>query len=596
MTKIAAAEIVLHGINASPGICIGKAYLVDREGVDVVAKYAIPEKKLKDEVNRFKAAVKKARDELRAILADSPDELKQAHILETHMVLLNDKLLYGKTIETIKTEKVNAEWALKKIVSNLKAVFQNMADPYLRERSADIEHVSERIIRNLTGVQEESIAKIDKRVILVARDLSPADSSQINLERIKGFLTDLGGKTSHTGIIARTLEIPAVVGLENATAQIRSDDLIIVDGSTGTVIVHPNEQTLIQYENRKIQYENYQAVITRESHPRAQTSDGFQLEIMGNIELPEEVFAVINYGGDGIGLYRTEFQYLSRSAFPGESELYDKYRDVVEVMAAKPVTIRTLDINGDKALVASAAMPEANPALGLRAIRYCLKKPDVFKTQLRAILRAAAHGKVRILFPMISAWFEIRQAKKMLDQAAESLAKDGLQFNRDIEVGIMIEVPSAVIMADVLAKEVDFFSIGTNDLIQYSLAIDRGNQQVAHLYQPLDPAIIRMIKHVATVAKENGIKIFMCGEMAGSPLHIPLLLGIGLDELSMNPQSIPAVKRTVRSLSLGDSRSFVSEALKQNTARGVFELIRDAYGGLLSETIYSANLSNARER
>jgi phosphotransferase system enzyme I (PtsI) len=595
MTKTAAAEIVLHGINASPGICIGKAYLVDREGVDVVAKYAIQEKKLKDEVNRFKAAVKRARDELRAIIADSPDELKQAHILETHMVLLHDKLLYGKTIETIKNEKVNAEWALKKIVSNLKAVFQNMADPYLRERSADIEHVSERIMRNLVGVQGESIAKIDKRVILVARDLSPADTSQINLERIKGFLTDLGGKTSHTGIIARTLEIPAVVGLENATAQIKSDDLIIVDGSTGTVIIHPAEQTLVQYEERKTQYEKYQAVITRESHPPAETSDGFHLEIMGNIELPEEVFAVLNYGGDGIGLYRTEFQYLSRSAFPSESELYDKYRDVVEVMGQKPVTIRTLDINGDKALINSVAGYEANPALGLRAIRYCLKKPDVFNTQLRAILRAAAHGNVRILFPMISAWFEIRQAKKMLDEAADSLVRDGLRFNRDIEVGIMIEVPSAVIMADVMAKEVDFFSIGTNDLIQYSLAIDRGNKQVAHLYQPLDPAIIRMIKHAAAVAKENGIKIFMCGEMAGSPLHVPLLLGMGMDELSMNPPSIPAVKRIVRSLSLGDSRAFVSEALKQTTAKRVFELIRDAYGGLLSETIYSESVSNTGE-
>jgi phosphoenolpyruvate-protein phosphotransferase (PTS system enzyme I) len=585
-TKTATSEIVLQGINASPGICIGKAYLVDREGVDVIAKYAIHEKKLKDEINRFKSAVKRARDELRAIIADSPDELKKAHILETHMVLLNDKLLYGKTIETIKNDKVNAEWALRKIESNLKAVFQNMADPYLRERSADIGHVSERIMKNLVGVEEESIAEIDKRVILVAHDLSPADTSQINLERIMGFLTDLGGKTSHTGIIARTLEIPAIVGLENATAQIKSDDLIIVDGNTGTVIIHPTEQTLLQYEERKTHYEEYQAVITRESQPRAETSDGFYLKIMGNIDLPEEVFAVINYGGDGIGLYRTEFQYLGRSAFPGEAELYDKYRDVVEVMQTKPVTIRTLDINGDKALNDVAAFPEANPALGLRAIRYCLKNPAVFKAQLRAILRAALHGNVRILFPMISAWFEIRQAKDMLDEAAESLLKDGLPFNRDIEVGIMIEVPSAVIMADVMAKEVDFFSIGTNDLIQYSLAIDRGNKQVAHLYQPLDPAIIRMIKHVAAVAQESGIKIFMCGEMAGSPLHIPLLLGIGLDELSMNPPAIPAVKRIVRSLSLEDSRSFVTEALKQNTAKRVFELIRDTYGEFLPETNY----------
>jgi phosphotransferase system enzyme I (PtsI) len=597
--KTDAQEIIIKGISASPGICIGKAYLVDREGVDVLGHYYVPEKKLSNEIKRFKTAVKKAKDELDRIVANSPEELKQVHILETHMALLKDKALYGKTIETIKNQRVNAEWALKQVVSNLQDVFRNMQDPYLRERSADIVHVSDRIMINLMGAEVVDIASISKRVILVARDLSPADTSQINLERIKGFITDHGGKASHTGIIARALEIPAVVGLQEATLKIKNDDLIIVDGNAGVVIVHPAEKTLEQYEERNLAYEEYRAVITRESQAAAESADGVRLEVMGNIESPEEVFSVIKYGGDGIGLYRTEFQYFNRSEFPTEDELFDKYKDVVEVMAPKPVTIRTLDINGDKALTNHLSYDEVNPALGLRAIRYCLKKPNVFRNQLRAILRAAAHGNVRILLPMISTCFEIWESKRLLDEVAESLHKECVPFNRNIQIGAMIEVPSAVIMADALAENVDFFSVGTNDLIQYSLAIDRGNEQVAHLYQPLDPAIIRMLKHAADVAKEKGIKIFICGEMAGTPHHIPLLLGIGMDELSMNPQSIPVVKRVIRSLRVEDTRSFIKEVLKQPTAKRTFELINDTYGSILSEQMYteaSAQFSNSAER
>jgi phosphotransferase system enzyme I (PtsI) len=575
------AELILKGINASPGICIGKAYLVDKEGVDIVARYYIDKNKLQDEIKRFKAAVKKARDEISAVIDDSPEELRRAHILETHVALLKDKMLYGKAIEIMETRGINAEWALKQVVSNLKSVFLGMADSYLRERVSDIAHVSDSIMRNLVGARSEKIADIDKRVILVARDLSPADTSQINLHKIMGFITDRGGKASHTGIVAQALEIPAVVGLNFATTQIKNDSLIIVDGNTGNVIVNPSEKTLVDYEERKIDYEDYRAVITRESHLSAKTRDGTQIEVMANIELPEEVVSVRNYGGDGIGLYRTEFQYMNRAVFPNEEELFEKYRDVVEVMAPKPVTIRTLDINGDKALASQNGQDEANPALGLRSIRYCLRKPDVFITQLRAILRAAAFGTVRILFPMISAYFEICETKKMLDQAAESLEKDGISYNREIEIGIMIEVPSAVVLADLLAEKVDFFSIGTNDLIQFALAIDRLNPQVAHLYQPLDPAVIRLVKQVAEVAKDKGIEVFMCGEMAAAAHHIPLLLGLGLDELSMNPQSIPQIKRVIRALSLRDAQDFVQQALKKKTARGVFGLVKEVFGDIL---------------
>ncbi len=586
MSKPALQEIILKGINASPGICIGKAYLVDKEGVDVVEKYDIKETKLQAEVKRFKAAVKRARDEFQSILKNRPEELARDYILETHIALLKDKMLYGRTVETIQTEAVNAEWALKKIVSGLIMTFEKMGDAYLKERAWDVVHVSDCIMRNLVGAATENIAAIDKRVILVANDLSPAETSQINLARIMGFITNRGGKTSHTGIMAQALEIPAVVGLETATSAVKSDDLIIVDGNTGTVIIHPNEQTLVEYEERKIGYEEYKVVITRESHLSAETTDGVRLEVMANIELPEEVVAVKNYGGDGIGLYRTEFQYMNRQEFPNEEELFGKYREVVELMAPKPVTIRTLDINGDKAIANQFGPDEANPALGLRAIRYCLRKPDVFKTQLRAILRAAAFGRVRILFPMIAAYFEICEAIRALDEAAESLEKDGLPYKREIDIGIMVEVPSAVILADLLAEKADFFSIGTNDLIQYALAIDRGNRNVAHLYQPLDPAVLRLIKRVADVSREKGIEVFMCGEMAAAAQHIPLLLGLGMDELSMNPQFIPQVKRVIRALKRSDAQVFAREALKKKTARGVFELIQDTYGDMLSEVEY----------
>ena len=588
MTDIASREIILTGINASPGICIGKAYLVDIEGVDVVKKYFISEDNVQDEIKRFKSAVNKAKQQLLTIITDAPEELRDhTYILETHKVLLKDKMLYGRTIEAIKNEKVNAEWALKKVVSDVKSMFKNMSDSYLKERATDIVYVSDRIMRNLLGEETEKISDIAKRVILVANDLSPAEASQINLERIKGFVTDRGGKTSHTSIIVRTLEIPAVMGLGNATNIIKNDDLIIIDGTVGTVIIHPTEETLLEYGARSAKYEELKAAITRDSHLQAETADGFQLKVMGNIELPEEVVSVIDYGGDGIGLYRTEFQYLSSPSLPNEYELFDKYKDVVEVIAPKPVTIRTLDINGDKAFSNNPDYVEANPALGLRAIRYCLKNPDVFRTQLRAILRAAAFGNVRILIPMISSYEEVLETKRILDEVADALDKEGTLFNRNVELGIMIEVPSAVIIADLLAGEVDFFSLGTNDLIQYTLAIDRGNRNVAHLYHSLHPAIIRMIKQLADVARNKGIKLFMCGEMASDPINLPILLGLGIDELSMNPQSIPAVKSMIRALKVEDARAFMKDVFKQNTASEVEELIRETYGSILFEKVYA---------
>ncbi len=576
-------EVQLRGIGAAPGICIGKAYLVDREGVDVVPKYFIREDKMQREVNRFKKAVVDAKEELAQILAGMPEDLQhQTNILETHLLLFDDKMLSGRSIQTIERDKVNAEWALKNVVGEIKSMFQTMEDDYLRERVSDIIQVSDRIMHQLTGAEQVRIADIDKRVILVARDLSPADTSQIQLERIMGFLTDMGGKTSHTGIIARTLDIPAVLGLANATALIRTDDILIVDGTEGVVIVNPEDHVLVEYEERKERYEAYRARIIRESHIQARTADEQDVVVQGNIELPEEVVSVIDNGGDGIGLYRTEFQYMNRTTFPSEFELFDSYRDVVEVMFPKPVTIRTLDINGDKALKYADNGSEINPVLGLRAIRYCLRNRDVFLAQLRAILRAAAYGNVRILFPMIANCSELVEAKALLDEAADSLEKDDKTYNRDIEVGVMIEVPSAVVMADQLARMCDFFSIGTNDLIQYTLAIDRGNRHVAYLYDPLNPAILRMLKRVADEARKADIRIAMCGEMAGEPIHVPFLLGLGITEWSMNPHAIPVVKRIVRRLSSIDARRFVEEVIDLNDAEEINRRVEERYGLILS--------------
>jgi phosphotransferase system enzyme I (PtsI) len=574
-----ALNLTLQGIGGSPGIAIGKAYLVQQEDVDVVEKRFVSPEHIPAEVKRFKEAVKKARKQLKRIIDDVPKEFRDhIYILDAHMMLLKDKMLYKGTIEYIDLENVNAEWALKMAVDEIKSIFKKMPDPYFRERGSDITHVSKLVTDNLLGTEPSNISGIDKRVIIVARDLSPAETTQIQLEKIQAFLTDSGGKTSHTCIIARSLEIPAVLGLGNATQHIKTDDLIIVDGSAGVVILNPDEETLTRYQERRDLFEQYQATITRSSHLPAETTDGFQLQVMANIGMVEEVVSVIDHGGDGIGLYRTEFLYLNRSTLPTEQELFDNYRDVAEIVAPRTVIIRTLDIGGDKFTSDPRLAEEMNPALGLRAIRFSLHSPEIFKTQLRAILRAASFGNVRIMIPMISQVDEILWARQILNEAAESLEKAGIPFNADIELGAMIEVPSAVMMADILAREVDFFSIGTNDLIQYSLAIDRVNKQVAHLYQPLHPAVLRMIQRVVDAAKQADIEVNMCGEMAGDPLNLPVLLGMELDAISMNPISIPAVKRVTRMLSVKEAKLFLEEALKRPTTEDVIKLVQDTYG------------------
>ncbi|WP_457552731.1 phosphoenolpyruvate--protein phosphotransferase [Desulfobacula sp.] len=575
-------QIIIKGISGSPGICIGKAYIVDLEGVNITKRYPISEILVPKEIDRFKQAVAKAKNDHAKVIDSLDEDLgENLNILETHMVLFKDKLLYGKTIDTISREKINAEWALRKVSRKVQTKFKQIDDIYLQARVNDIVQVTDKIMFCLVGAQDIKISDINKRVILVAHDLSPADAIQIQLERIKGFVTDRGGKDSHTSIIAKSLRIPSVLGLGHASVSVENDDFLIVDGSSGTLIINPDEDTLFKYEERMAKFEEYRAGLERESHLPAVTKDGVSLNLMANIELVEEVVAAKDYGATGIGLFRTEFLYLDLKRFPTEDELLCKYKELVEFMSPQSVTIRTLDINGDKVNPYLTATKEANPALGLRAVRFCLENENVFITQLKAILRAAAFGNIKLLIPMISCVEEIIQVKQVIQKAILELENEDKIFNRDIPLGIMIEVPSAVMIAEHLSEHVDFFSIGTNDLIQYSMAIDRQNSHVDHLYQALNPAVLKLIKMTCDAAKKKGIDLAMCGEMAGDPINIPVLVGMGLTEFSMNSISIPAVKRMIRDLDTKKARKAVKKIMTLNCVRDISDFILEEFKGIL---------------
>ena len=575
-------QMIIKGISGSPGICIGKAYIVDREGVNITKRYPVSDDMVPKEIDRFKQAVSKAKNDHAKVIDSLDKDLgENLNILETHMVLFKDKLLYGKTIDTISHEKINAEWALRKVSGKVKTMFQQIDDKYLQARVIDIAQVSDKIMSYLVGAQDIKISDINKRVIIVAHDLSPADASQIQLERIKGFVTDRGGKDSHTSIIAKSLRIPSVFGLGLATTSVKNDDILIVDGSTGTLIINPDEDTLFKYEDRMARFQEYRADLERESHLPAVTKDGIALNLMANIELVEEVVAAKDNGAIGIGLFRTEFLYLDLKRFPTEDELLIKYKELVELMTPQSVTIRTLDINGDKVNPYLTTIEEANPSLGLRAVRFCLENQDIFITQLKAILRAAAFGNIKLLIPMISCVEEIIQVKQVINKAILELEHEDKIFNKDIPLGAMIEVPSAVIIAEHLAEHVDFFSIGTNDLIQYSMAIDRRNRQVAHLYQALNPAVLKMIKMTYDAAMKKGIDLVMCGEMAGDPINIPVLVGLGLTDFSMNSGAIPVIKRMIRSLDTQKAKKNAEKIMALNTVQEISEFILTEYKEIL---------------
>jgi len=582
MDSSKSGQVIIKGISGSPGICIGKAYIVDREGVNIIKRYPVSDALVPKEIDRFKQAVSKAKNDHAGIIESLDEDLAEnLNILETHMVLFKDKMLYGKTIDTIAEEKINAEWALRKVSRQVKAMFEQIDDKYLQARVVDIIQVSDKIMSYLVGAQDIKISDINKRVIIVAHDLSPADASQIQLERIKGFVTDRGGKDSHTSIVAKSLKIPSVFGLGRATTSVKNDDILIVDGSTGTLIINPDEDTLFKYEERRARYEEYRAGIERESHLPSVTKDGVSLNLMANIELVEEVVGAKDYGAIDIGLFRTEFLYLDLKRFPTEDELLCKYKELVELMNPQSVTIRTLDINGDKVNPYLTAIEEANPSLGLRAVRFCLENEDVFITQLKAIFRAAAFGNIKLLIPMISCVEEIVQVKQVINKAILELELEDKIFNKDIPLGAMIEVPSAVIMAESLADHVDFFSIGTNDLIQYSMAIDRRNRRVAHLYQALNPAVLKMIKMTYDAAKKKGIDLVMCGEMAGDPVNIPVLVGMGLTDFSMNSASIPAVKKMIRNLDAQKAGINEKKIMALDNVQDILDFVLNEYKEIL---------------
>jgi phosphotransferase system enzyme I (PtsI) len=563
-------EKVLQGVGASPGIAIGRALPLARRPLRLAYRYLQGPEEVEAEAGRFQAALEATQAELTAVRDQLGSGLSDySYIIEAHLLILGDRQISQRTLELIREQGINAEWALSQAVSEAQGAFRRVKDAYIRSRVADVEYVADQLLRQLSGQAVSELASMREKAIVVAHDLSPADTSKMDLDWVMGFVTDMGGPTSHTAIMAQAKAIPAVVGLERVSLEVTSGDFLIVDGSAGVLVVNPEEETLHTYREKQEAYELYAQEILTEAHLPALTTDGHAVEVEANIELAEEVGSVLNYGAEGIGLYRTEFFYITQKVMPTEDELYENFRMVAERLEGRPVNIRTLDIGGDKFASAIELASEINPALGLRAIRFCLKEPHLFRSQLRAILRASAHGKVRVLFPLVSGVGELLEAKAMLEDARRELEAEGRAFDPELEVGIMIEVPSAVAIADLLAQHADFFSIGTNDLIQYSLAIDRVNEHVAHLYQPLHPAVLRMIRQVVDAAHGAGIPVAMCGEMAGDQKMVPLLLGLGLDQLSMNALAIPRVKQVVRATSQEDWHRLARQALTYATAAEV---------------------------
>ncbi len=563
----------LNGIPASPGIVIGRAWVLSDRG-DVQGRFRLlfTEEEKAQEAARLLAAMDQAYEDLTRIHLDISSEFPEhAHLIELHLLILKDQMLCEEPLRLIREERLNAEWALSQSFEKIKELFRRIADPYIKGRMADVESVYRRLMGNLTGKDSSRFFDSPDPIIIVARDLSPAETTQMANSKVVGFVTERGGRTSHTAIMAQALEIPAVVGLDNATEEIHSGDDIIVDGLLGKVIRNPDEEVVKRYRRRQLEFDAFKVEVAQFCTFPAYTLDDHVTRILANIELPEEVQLALKSGADGVGLYRTEFLYLRQRQLPTEDELYQDYKKVVEAMAPRMVTIRTLDIGGDKFLSTLEYPQEMNPALGLRAIRFCLKEQDIFRIQLKAILRASAHGTVRVMFPLISSIQEIRDARRLLQEVQEELGAQGRPFDPRLPVGVMIEVPAAVTLAGLLAREADFFSIGTNDLIQYALAIDRGNKQVAALYQPLHPAVMRMILQAVEAGRAAGIPVAVCGEMAGDPLYLPILLGLGVDELSMNHMAIPLVKKVIRLISYEEAKEMARQALEMITVEEINE-------------------------
>jgi len=575
---------IFKGIAASPGIAFGKVHLVDSEEI-AIPKISIKESSIPKEITRFQEALTKTRAEILAIRDKISREIGQEHgdIFNAHLMVIEDRALIEEVMEKIKKEKLTSEYVFSHVLKRYVQSFLKIDDEYLRERVSDINDVGRRILRNLVGANKTSLGDLPEKMIIVAYDLSPSDTAVMHRKNVIGFATDIGGRTSHTAIMAKSLEIPAVVGLQMITGQVKEGDVMIVDGLEGVAIVNPTPGELQKYKQLQTRHHEFSRGLKKFKDLPCVTLDGRRIELAANIELPEETASVLSHGADGIGLYRTEFLYMNRQGLPDEEEQYQAYKKVVMEMTPKPVIARTFDLGGDKFLSHLEMPHEMNPFLGWRAIRFCLASPEIFKVQLRAILRASAHGKLRIMYPMISGVGELCQANKLLEEARNELRARKIHFDEKMEVGAMIEIPSAALTCDILATEVDFFSIGTNDLIQYALAVDRINEKIAYLYEPSQPAILRLLKTIIETGHSKKIWVGICGEMAGDPLLTPVLVGLGLDEISTSPVMIPEIKKIIRQMDYEEAKEIAQYVLTLRTGAEIMTYLKQKYLSILKE-------------
>lgn len=555
----------MKGLGVSPGIGIGKAFVIEKKSMEILKNNVEDAEK---EIQKLRNAIELGKSQLNDLYTKTLNEVgeKEAQIFRSHEMMLEDETFISEVETRINNEKVNADYALKEVSLHYIKMFDNIEDEYLRERAEDIRDVMNRVIKILLGVKNEDYSKLEKGTIIVAKDLTPSDTAQLEKDNVAAMITEMGGKTSHAAIIARIMGIPTVVGLENIIQKIKDNDLVICDGKTGKVIINPNEKQLSFYTQKKEKLEEINNELKKQAGLPTISKDGFKVALSANIGTPHDVDMVLENDAEGIGLFRSEFIFMNRECQPSEDEQFEEYKEVLQKMGDKPVIIRTLDIGGDKNVPYFDIPAEMNPFLGYRAIRLCLGNVDVFRTQLRAILRASVYGNVKIMFPMISTMKELKDAKKILEKAKQELIKDGIPFKDDIEIGIMIEIPSAAIISDLLAKEVDFFSIGTNDLIQYTLAVDRLNSKLSHLYSQYHPAMLRLIKGIIDNAHKAGIWVGMCGEAAGDPKLIPIFLGMGLDEFSMNSPTILSSRYIIRNLNKNEMEKIAEGTLNMETA------------------------------
>lgn len=569
----------LKGIAAAPGYAIGPAFVMKDTHVKVERK-TLSAAEAKAEVVRFSEIVKQAIEQVKEIQEQARIKMgdEQAEIFESHILVLHDDEFVGRTKEVIEEKSMNAEAALDEVTEELVTFFESMDNEYMNERAADFRDLSKRLHNLLTGVKQTSLSDFEKPVVLITDDLTPSDSAQLDRDRVAGFATNIGGRTSHSAIMARSMEIPAVVGLKDVTERLQDGDMVILDGTTGEMIVKPSAEQIAEYEAKKVSFEKRKSEFKKYLNASSVTADGHQVEVVANIGNPGDAHNAHKNGAEGIGLFRTEFLYMGRTNFPTEEEQFAAYKEVAETFGKDhPIVIRTLDIGGDKELDYLELPKEMNPFLGYRAIRLCLDEQEMFKTQLRAILRASAFGNVKIMYPMIATIVELRAANAILAEVKADLDAAGIAYHKELEVGIMIEIPAAVLVSDQLAKEADFFSIGTNDLVQYTMAADRMNEKVSHLTQPMNPSVLRLIRMVIENAHREGKWVGMCGEMAGNPIAVPLLLGLGLDEFSMSASSVLPARVLMSKISLADAKEVAAKALDMQTAEEIERYVQESF-------------------